>query len=399
MALAALISAYHEAGEAGLLRAVLPVAGRTVIERQARLAAAAGATRILILVERMPAELGAAIERLRRDDLPVQIAREAGDAAEAVDAADRLLLIGDGAIVDDGQLRKLAAGEGHAVLTVADGAYGELYERIDGQSRWGGAAAIDGALLRATVAMLRDWDLQSTLLRRALQGGARHLAADGPVAILDRSADAVALESRILANALETRGGWIDYLLAPLERAAAGLLVGTTASPVAVGASGAALTGLGAGAFAMGWNWTGLIAMLLATPLEGVALRLSRARLQGDARRSWWRALLPALAGGGLVALGLSLAAPFGWGMTLLAFITIACLLALEIEARGREITGRWLLAEPKGMTWLMLPFAGFGAWQAGLAALFAYAAGSFFWAQRQAHRPAHRKETGGTED
>ncbi len=219
MALAALISAYHEAGEAGLLRAVLPIAGRTVIERQARLAAAAGATRIIILVECMPAELSAAIERLRRDRVPVQIAREAADAAEAIDAADRLLLIGDGAIVDDGQLRRLAAGEGHAVLTVADGAYGELYERIDGQSRWGGAAAIDGALLRATVAMLRDWDLQSTLLRRALQGGARQLAADTPVAILDRTSDSAALESRILANALETRGGWIDYLLGPLERA------------------------------------------------------------------------------------------------------------------------------------------------------------------------------------
>lgn len=395
MALAALISAYHEAGEAGLLRAVLPIAGRTVIERQARLAAAAGATRIIILVECMPAELSAAIERLRRDRVPVQIAREAADAAEAIDAADRLLLIGDGAIVDDGQLRRLAAGEGHAVLTVADGAYGELYERIDGQSRWGGAAAIDGALLRATVAMLRDWDLQSTLLRRALQGGARQLAADTPVAILDRTSDSAALESRILANALETRGGWIDYLLGPLERAAAGLLVGTSASPVAVGAGGAVLSALGAGAFAMGWNWTGLAAMLLASPLEGVALRLSRARLQGDARRSWWRALLPALAGGGLVALGLSLAAPFGWGMTLLAFMTIAFLLAQEIEARGREISGRWLLAEPKGMIWLMLPFAGFGAWQSGLAALFAYAVGSFFWAQRQ----AHQKGTGGTQD
>jgi hypothetical protein len=37
-------------------------------------------------------------------------------------------------------------------------------------------------------------------------------------------------------------------------------------------------------------------------------------------------------------------------------------------------------------MTWLILPFAAFGYWQAGLAALFAYAAGSFFWAQREAH-------------
>ena len=36
MALAALIAAYHESAEPGLLRATLPLAGRTVIERQAR---------------------------------------------------------------------------------------------------------------------------------------------------------------------------------------------------------------------------------------------------------------------------------------------------------------------------------------------------------------------------
>ena len=36
---------------------------------------------------------------------------------------------------------------------------------------------------------------------------------------------------------------------------------------------------------------------------------------------------------------------------------------------------------------WLMLPFALAGFWHGGMAVLFAYAAGSFFWAQREAHR------------
>ncbi len=85
MALAALIAAYHESGEPGHLRATLPLAGRTVIERQARLAAAAGADPVIIFVERMPAALTAAIERLRRDRVPVKIVRNAEEAAEAVD--------------------------------------------------------------------------------------------------------------------------------------------------------------------------------------------------------------------------------------------------------------------------------------------------------------------------
>ena len=251
MALAALIAAYHESGEGGALRAVLPLAGRTLLERQVRLVARAGATRIVVLVERLPAELGAALERLRRDKLPIHIARDVEEAAEAIEPADRLLMIGDGAIVDEDQLARLAEGSDHTVLTVPDSVHGELYERIDGQSRWGGAAAMDGQMLRATAAMLRDWDLQSTLLRRTLQAGARHVAADRPLAIIDRAADIAALEGRILADALEARGSWIDRLLAPIERVIASALLGGSVGPGLIGGASAGLTGLGAAGFGL----------------------------------------------------------------------------------------------------------------------------------------------------
>ena len=39
--------------------------------------------------------------------------------------------------------------------------------------RWSGVALVEGRTLGATAAMLGDWDLQSTLLRRTLQAGAR----------------------------------------------------------------------------------------------------------------------------------------------------------------------------------------------------------------------------------
>jgi len=386
LALAALIGAYHEAGEAGVLRAVLPLAGRTVIERQARLAAAAGATRIVLVAERMPIELVSAIDRLRRARLPVEVARSAEEAAETIDPDDRLLLIADGAVVDAGQLVRLAELDGHAVLTVPEGSFGELYERIDGQSRWAGAAAIDGALLRKTTAMLRDWDLQSTLLRRALQAHARHLAAEGPVAILDRLDDATGLEARILASAPESRGGWLSRLMAPIERALAHFLVPSPASPTLIGTAAALLTGLGAAAFGFRWFWTGLALMLLATPLDGVANRLGRVRMQEDQGRSWWSYLLPAFAGAGLLGLAYALAASHGWGMVLLGATTLAFLVALGIELEGGSPPGASLLAERKGMIWLMLPFAAFGRWEFGLLFLFAYATASFFWAQRHAH-------------
>ena len=387
MALAALIAAYHESGEPGHLRATLPLAGRTVIERQVRLAAAAGAAPVIVLVERMPAALTAAIERLRRDRLPVELVRSAEEAAEAVDAYDRVLLIADGAIAGRSQLSRLAAAEGAAILTVPDGSHGELYERIDAASRWAGAAAIDGALLRETAAMLRDWDLQSTLLRRTLQAGARHLAAEGAVAILDREADLDLLERRIVADADEARGGWADRLLAPLERAGTAFLMGSPISPQLIGLAAALLTGLGAAAFYVHWYWIGLAKLLAATPLEGMARRLARLRMQDGVRQSWWAYLLPLFAAAALLILAYDLAAARGWGMILLAFTTLAFLAALAIEAEGKRVRGVVFLAERKGMIWLLLPFAAFGLWHAGLAALFAYAAASFFWAQREAHR------------
>ena len=386
MALAALIAAYHESAEAGLLRATLPLAGRTVLERQVRLAAAAGATRIVLIVERMPPELSAAIDRLRSERLPLQVARTAEEAAEAIDPHDRLVLVGDGAVADAVQIARLAAADGATVLTVPDGSYGELYERIDGSSRWAGLAAIDGAMLRATAAKLRDWDLQSTLLRRALQAGARSLAADGPVAILDGQDDLALLERRIISAASSSGGGWASRLLAPLERLLTLALMGSRVSPGLLGSAAVGLTAAGATFVGYGWFLTGLALMLVASPLEGVADRLARIRMQGDIGRHWWSYLNPAFAGAALVGLAYGLALAHGWGMVLLAFTTLAFLIALGIEMEGRANAGAALVAERKGMIWLMLPFAAFGLWNIGLALLFAYAAGSFFWAQHQAH-------------
>jgi len=386
VALAALIAAYHESGEPGHLRATLPLAGRTVVERQVRLAAGAGAAPIILFVERMPAALTAAIARLRRDRLPVEIVRSPEEAADAVDAYDRILLVADGAIVGRSQLSRLAEADGAAVLTVPDASHGELYERIDAGSRWAGAAAIEGALLRETAGMLRDWDLQSTLLRRTLQAGAHHLAAEGPVAILDRDEDLEALERRIVADADESQGGWADRLLAPIERAGTTFLMGSPISPQLVGFAAALLAGLGAASCYVHWYWIGLAKLLIATPLEGIGRRLARLRMQDGVRQSWWAYLIPLFAGAAMVLLAYGLAAAQGWGMILLAFTILAFLAALALETEGRRVRGALFLAERKGMTWLMLPFAAFGLWHVGLAVLFAYAAASFFWAQREAH-------------
>ena len=126
--------------------------------------------------------------------------------------------------------------------------------------------------------------------------------------------------------------------------------------------------------------------LLLATPLDGVAERLAILRMEPSEPPDWWAYTLPAVAGIALVSLGYSLADTHGWGCHALVASTLAFMLALNGEVRGQEVAGGLWLAEPKAMAWLLLPFGLAGQWTAGLAALALYAAGSFFWAQRQLH-------------
>lgn len=393
MALTALIAAYHESDEpGGPLRAVLPLAGRSLIERQARLAAQAGAQRILVLVERVPTELAAAVDRLRGAGLTVGLARSAAEAAEELEDDEPLLLIADGFIGDESQMRRVAAAAPHSLLTVPDLRSDDRFERIDAASRWAGLAMIDGALLRDTAAMLRDWDPQSTLLRRAVQAGARMLpveadATGGPLTIAERAADLAEVHRRIVGRAASGRGDWIShYLLGPFERAATRLLMGGGVTPLMIGLTAMLLTGLGAAAFLWDLKWLGLTLLLLATPLDGIADRLARMRIEDGIEHSWWEHLLPALAGAALLALAGALSREHGWGTILLAAATILFLLAQRFEVEGRKVKGLIFLAERKGMSWLMLPFGAMSLWVAGLFALFAYAVASFFWAQRGVH-------------
>ena len=174
MSLAAVIAAYHdtEAPDGGL-RATLPLAGRTLVERQARLAASAGAEPILLYVERVPPELAAAVDRLRNEGVPVSLVRSASEAAEALHPDDRLLFMADGFLADEAHVNQLIHAGPNALLAVPDLGVDERFERIDAHSRWAGLALLTGQALKQTATMPDDWDLQSTLLRRAVQGGVR----------------------------------------------------------------------------------------------------------------------------------------------------------------------------------------------------------------------------------
>ena len=394
MTLAALIAAYHESSEAGGgLRATLPLAGRTLVERQARLAAMAGASPIVILVERVPPALLAAVDRLRAEGLSVAVARSAAEAADMIHPSLPLLLFADGVIADASHVTRLTSAGGAALLTVPDQAVDDRFERIDAEARWAGVAYLDGDLLRRTTASLQDWDLQSTLLRRALQGGARQFSIGGEagidrLTIAERTSDLQDAEARILAGSSTGQGSWVSrFLLAPLEQTATRLLMPGAVTSEMFYVLAAVLTGLAALMFLKGWLAAGAVLLLLATPLDGIAQRLGRLRMQLARPPRWWSHALPLLGSAALLALAYALSGTRGWGCLALAGATLAFLLALRGESGPIEVERMWL-AERKGLTWLMLPFAVTNFWTTGLAALAIYAAGSFFWVQRHMHRP-----------
>jgi hypothetical protein len=294
---------------------------------------------------------------------------------------------------DRAHIERLMGADRPVLLAVTDRGFDDRFERIDGEMRWAGLALFDADLLRDAAMMPSDWDVQSTLLRRALQTGVQPLplvdereAAE--LGIVERRQDFAELQRRILAGAATGPRNWFSrYVLAPIERLATGAIMTSPLTPTMIGTAGAVLTGCALLAFIFDWRWLGLLPLLLALPMEGIAVRLARLRLQRLRRTAWWRVLIPVLAGGALVALGGSLAEAHGWGMLLLAAMTVVFLIALQHEMQGRRVPADQALANLPSLAVLMLPFALMGAWGAGLALLFAYAAGSFFWAQYHSHR------------
>src|SRR6476661_3287728 len=139
MAVGALIGAYQE-DDSGALRALLPLAGRTLLEYQVRCAAAAGAAPIVVIVERVPQALQDAFERLRLDSVGVFPISDVDEAVSRFEAGSLILLIGDGIAPSAELVTRMAEEPEPAVATVREDEQHHSFERIDAESRWAGVA-------------------------------------------------------------------------------------------------------------------------------------------------------------------------------------------------------------------------------------------------------------------
>jgi hypothetical protein len=385
----ALVGAYQE-DDSGGLRALLPLAGRSLLEYQVRCVAAAGAAPIVVIVERVPQALQDALERLRLDGLTVIAATDVQDAVSRFEAGSMILLVGDGVAPAAELVTALAEEPEPAIATLPDTEGNAAFERIDGESRWAGVALVDMRDLGSTAAILGDWDLQSTLLRKTIQEGALRVpVSDGATPLLVERAEQLAgFQKALIAGSRGARTDWASrYLLSPVEEIVTERLMETAIRPAWLIWLALLLIIAGALAFARGMLGVGLAFLILSTPLDIVASRLAAIRLRPLPARMPSRVALWPASGLALLALAWWEARHVpGWG----AFVTAATAAAFAEAARieksifpaGTEI---WLFSR-RNAIFAAVPFAVAGTWTAYLIALLAYAIVSFFVVQHVRH-------------
>lgn len=380
----ALIGAYQE-DESGGLRALLPLSGRTLLEYQVRCASAAGAAPIVILVDQIPLALNQALERLQEEAIGVTAVTAPTDAANRFGAGERVLLIGDGIAPPAELLTSLLGQEEPAIVTVPDDDQRQQFERIDAVSRWSGVALADSQMLGATVAMLGEWDLQSTLIRRMLQSGARLVPAGTAEPVLaEDEADLTALERQLIVASRGTRTDWASrYVLPLIEEYATEALLKSTLAPQRLIEAALLLTLGAALAFVEGWLGLGLALLLVSTPFDLVARRVAALRLRPLPAQARTPRLLWPAAGIAMLALGWwESSNGGGWGGFYAALSCCAFAEASRIERGSLEIPGQIWLFSRRNAILAAVPFALLGAWTAGIVILSLYAATSFFVVQ-----------------
>lgn len=365
------------------LVALLPIAGRTLLERQAEAALRAGCNAIMILVETVPVELTAAIDRLGSNGHVIKVVRTGRDLlADMTERGGRMLLVADG-LQAPASVWAMATGTGTpTLLSVEDAPATSSLERIDASWRWAGLALLPAGAAEDLSALPEDWDPQLALLRGAIQDGATPLACDaalferGDLSVIDSLDMAHAVEARLLASTETGDAGLaLSWLFLPLARLSARLLLKSQSSGMI--AAGLTAFAAAAGNIALILRYPGLAfgLLLLAAMTTAVATVVAAFR-PSPRMQSLVLMFGCGLSWTALVISGWAAAASLtGVGdLTLMHVPWISMALALLLVVQIGVLLGRAGLALPRRIVdlpsiWLLL-LAGwaFGNWPIALA-------------------------------
>ncbi len=252
------------------LAATLPVGGVTLIEFQARLLVAAGASQIIVVVSRLTPELLGAINRLGRRGVAVDAVRGPAEALAKLHPLARVLWLADGLVTTGAMIEAMNARPRDALLVAQSG--NEL-ERIGPNAVWAGIAMLDPQRIADVAKLPKDYDFASSLLRVIAQRGAEQVPLPETAVReghgVERDSRALAAKGRAaLVAALGTRTNWVDrFLVAPLAKLALPPLVARGVPAMALAGLGG-MTGIGGlAAIFLGWNAPGVAATIAALAL------------------------------------------------------------------------------------------------------------------------------------
>lgn len=384
---------------------LLVVAGRTLVERQARQAARAGARRILVLAPALPADVErrlAAIQGLER----VEAGRSPVAALEGAAPDSPLLVIEPGVLLDERLLDAVRDSAGSTVLATAGHAIAPGAERLDRESFFAGVLKLPAAEARAALAGHPGWDPVSTLMRHAAPTAQRVALEELPLYSEGRRRDvpllwaypansgAAAAEAAVLSAAQKGCLDWpARFLHPPVENLLVRWLWPTSITPNMVTLATGVL-GFAAMAFlALGMFWPGLLLILLIGPLDGVDGKLARTRIEFSKYGDLEHVLDKVLEYGWFLAMGWWFSAN-GHGLAAWLVAIGICLFAVVEAIQGeyfRRFAGRQLddwgpferqvrLVAGRRNTffWTLLPFGLAGSWWLGFVVLLGYAALTF---------------------
>jgi len=368
MTLNALLSAIETAEDGTELRATQMVAGQSLLERQAGLCRAAGAKLLFVSVEGMTDALVGALDRLRAAGFVVEPVRRVSEIVDRTHARDQLMLLLDGLYAPQEQVSAFAAGPALAGLVTDDSPVTRGLERIAADQRWAGLAMTGCDMLGELTDVPDDWDLASTVLRRAVQRGAVKLRCDpglfetGELVVIDRAVAASAVGDRVYdAAAVGESGLAMGNFLAPLVRFAGPTVLGRGARSKPLEFGAVALAILTIAAFSCGWLVTGAALGLTSVATAAMAHYVGLFTLEPPTPR--WRMIaldLVPIVSFAALALHLLWSDGAGWPIALLMLIYAAVL--VQANARASSPMTNWFGR--------LLPDAGLGFGVIGAAAL-----------------------------
>ncbi|WP_420143239.1 hypothetical protein [Sphingobium sp.] len=366
MSFAAILGASRASGDSPAgLRASLYFAGQSLIEYQARQAAQAGADRIMILVSVITPALSQAVDRLSADGIAVALIRDMVSMVRDAPRDSDVLLVADGAILAQAHFDEIGQANGNVMLVTDDSRASAPFERIDAGQRWAGLARISPDLLFGTLDMIGDWDLALTLVRTAVQKGARRITVphddllEGRVALVESQAHADLVARAVTAAGAgqgHSRGGIEHYLLAPLARIVSPSLMRMQVPALQVRIAAIALGAVAMVPIELLWPLTGFCLLIAALFLSEISDRLANLALRPPP--TGWLALgAPIMALVGMVLAG---------GTTLAA--DLALMLGIIMLADRWRRTGNarpWMIFTP-GTALLLLILSGLGGMMTG---------------------------------